>query len=197
MQKVQHLTDKEIELIKYFYEHKVGHVRQIKKTTKMHEHTLIKYLKKLENKKILFSKKQGNLKIFEINVENPLTKILFSYFDVLRLNNLEYQRRKTIYEFLSRIKEVKLPYFILVFGSTSKGNYTARSDIDLIAVYDNYDNLKSKIDIIVKDLHAETNLKINFILMRLDEFIKERVNMKNYALQDALKTGYPIIGNNL
>src|SRR3989344_5777373 len=120
MQKMQHLTDKELKLIKYFYEYKLGHVRKIKKLTKMHEHTLIKYLVELENKRILFSKKQGNLKIFEINTKNSLTKILFSYFDMLKLNNLEYKRKRAIEQFLERIKEIKLPYFILLFGSTSK-----------------------------------------------------------------------------
>jgi|SRR3989344_837919 len=194
---MQHLTDKEIRLVMYFYRYKQGHVRKIKKTTKMHEHTLLKYLKKLENKKILSSKKEGNLKIFEINTKNPLTRILFAYFDILRLNDLEYKRRRVIEEFLSRIKEIKLPYFILLFGSTSKKTYRNTSDIDLIIIYDNYDNIKNKIEIIRKDLYAETNFKINFILMKLEEFMKEKNNKKNYALQDALQTGYPILGNNL
>ena len=194
---MQHLTDKEIGIIMYFYKHKFGHVRQIKKITKMHEHTLLKYLKKLENRKILSSKKEGNLKIFDINTKNHLTNIFFSYFDILRLNELEYKRRKAIEEFLDRIKEIKLPYFIILFGSTSKENYTKTSDIDIIIVYDNYNSLNHKIDKIAKDLYAETSLKINFILMRLEEFMKEKDNKKNYALRDALETGYPILGNNL
>ena len=33
--------------------------------------------------------------------------------------------------------------------------------------------------------------------MKLEEFMKEKNNKKNYALQDALQTGYPILGNNL
>lgn len=196
MQKVQHFTDKELSILSYFYKYKTGHVRKIKGVTKLSEHTLLKYLKELEKKKILNSKEEGNLKIFEINHDNSLVKIFFSYFDILRLNNLEYRRKMAIEEFLARIKDIKIPYFILLFGSTSKENYTKYSDIDLIVVYDDYDkNLKDKIDSLVKNILAETGLKINFILMNLEEFIKEKDNKENYALQDALQTGYPIFGN--
>lgn len=196
MQKVQHLTDKELSILSYFYKYKTGHVRKIKGVAKLSEHTLLKYLKELEKKNILNSKEEGNLKIFEINHDNSLVKIFFSYFDILRLNNLEYRRKRAIEEFLVRIKDIKIPYFILLFGSTSKENYTKYSDIDLIVVYDNYDkNLKDKIDSLVKNTLAETGLKINFILMSLKEFVKEKENIENYALQDALQTGYPIFGN--
>lgn len=196
MHKMQHTTDKELSILNYFYKNKAGHVRQIKKAVKLPEHTLLKYLKKLEEKNILFSKKKANLKIFEINYKNPLVKVFFSYFDILRLNDLEYKRKRAIEEFILRIKEIKIPYFILLFGSTAKGNYMKDSDIDLILVYDLYvKEIKIKIDNLIKNIFAETGLKINFILMNLKEFIKEKSNKENYALQDALQTGYPVFGN--
>lgn len=196
MHKMQHTTDKELSILNYFYKNKVGYVRQIKKAVKLPEHTLLKYLKKLEEKNILFSKKKANLKIFEINYKNPLVKVFFSYFDILRLNDLEYKRKRAIEEFILRIKEIKIPYFILLFGSTAKGNYMKDSDIDLILVYDLYvKEIKIKIDNLIKNIFAETGLKINFILMNLKEFIKEKSNKENYALQDALQTGYPVFGN--
>ena len=196
MQKVQHFTDKELSILEYFYKHRLGHVRKIKKVTGLSEHTLLKYLKELETKKVLTSKEQGNLKIFEVNAQNPLVIIFFSYFDILRLNDLEYKRKRAIEEFLRRLKEIKIPYFILVFGSTSKGDYTKYSDIDLITVYDIYNkNINAKISSLVGEILAETGLKINQILMNLKEFIIEKDNKSNYALQDALQTGYPIFGN--
>jgi hypothetical protein len=42
---------------------------------------------------------------------------------------------------------------------------------------------------------AERGVKINFVLIKLKEFLKEKNNKNNYALQDALTTGYPIFGN--
>lgn len=198
MQKMQHITDKELSIISYFYRNKQGHVRQIKKAARLSEHTLLKYLKELETKKLLYSKKQGNLKIFEMNTRSSLSGVLFSYFDILRLENLEYKRKRAIKEFLLKIKGIKLPYFILLFGSTAKENYTKTSDIDMIVVYDSYDKkIKARIDGLIKDISAETGLKINFILMKLNEFTREMSNKENYALQDALETGYPVLGNTL
>lgn len=201
MQQLKDFTNKELSILRYFYEHKAhgtGYVRQIKRYSKLSEHTLLKYLGVLENKKIIQARKQGNLKIFEINLKNPLVKIFFGYFDILRVENLEYRRKRAIQEFLLKIKDIKLPYFILLFGSTAKGNYTKTSDIDLILIYDKYDKItKNEIEELIKRIYAETGLKINFLLMNLDEFIKERDNKENYALQDALQTGYPILGNDL
>ena len=44
---------------------------------------------------------------------------------------------------------------------------------------------------------AETNITVNIIPMDLSEFKKEMRNSENYALQDALETGFPVFGNQL
>jgi len=44
---------------------------------------------------------------------------------------------------------------------------------------------------------AEIGLKANYIVMKLDEFLKEKGNKQNYALQDAITSGYPVFGNQL
>ena len=90
MHKLQHVTEQELDLLKYFYDHRKGHVRQVKKSVTLSEHTLLKYLSSLERRKILNSRKEGNLKIYEVNVESALVKVFFSYFDLERLELLEY-----------------------------------------------------------------------------------------------------------
>ena len=196
MHNMQHLSEKEFDIVKYFYLHRKGYVRQIKKSLNLSEHTLLKYLHFLEKRKILASRKEGNLKIYELNLQSPLAKIFFSYFDIQRLEELEYKRKKAIKEFINQIKTIKIPYFILLFGSTAKGNYTKKSDIDLIIIYDSFDKkVNNLINEISKKIFAETNIKISLILMRLKEFKREKENKENYALQDALEHGYPIFGN--
>lgn len=201
MQQLKDFTNKELSILRYFYEqkaHRIGYVRQIKRYSGLSEHTLLKYLGVLENKKIIQARKQGNLKIFEINLKNPLVKIFFGYFDIIKMEDLEYKRKRAIQEFLLKIQGIKLPYFILLFGSTAKGNYTKTSDIDIIPIFEKYDKtIKNKIEELTKTIYAETGLRINFLLMNLNEFIKEKDNKENYALQDALQTGYPILGNDL
>lgn len=198
MHNMQHFSEKEFDILKYFYIHKKGHVRHIKKSSKLSEHTLLKYLYLLEKRKILTSRKEGNLKIYELNLQNPLTKIFFSFFDLQRLEGLEYKRKKAIKEFTNQIKDIKIPYFILLFGSTAKENYTEKSDIDLILVYDVFDKkINNQINEMRKKIFAETGVKISLILMKLSEFEREKENKENYALQDALEHGYPIFGNQI
>lgn len=198
MHKVQHITEKELDLLRYFYECRKGHVRQIKKAVKLSEHTLLKYFGSLERRKVLSSRKEGNLKIYEVNVESALVKVFFSYFDLERLETVEYKRGKAVKIFVEEVKHLKIPYFILLFGSTAKGNYTAKSDIDLIVVFDVLEKgLTEKTEKIKKDIFAETGLKVNSIVMKLDEFLKEKQNKQNYALQDAITSGYPVFGNQL
>ncbi len=195
---MQHITEQELDLLKYFYEHKKGYVRQIKKAVKLSEHTLLKYLKSLENRKMLDSRREGNLKIYEVNLERTLVKVFFSYFDIERVEALEYKRNKAIKIFVEELKAIKIPYFILLFGSTAKGNYAHKSDIDIIVVYDSVKkNVINKIEDIKKQIIAETGLKINPIIMKLEEFLNEKENNLNYALQDAITSGYPVFGNQL
>ncbi len=198
MHKVQHITEKELDLLRYFYEYRRGYVRQVKKAVKLSEHTLLKCFSSLEKRKMLSSRKEGNLKIYEVNLENALVKVFFSYFDLKRLELLEYKRGKAVKMFVDGMKNIKISYFVLLFGSTAKGNYTVKSDIDVIVVFDVLEKgLTEKIEKIKKNILAETGLKINNIVMKLDEFLKEKENKQNYALQDALISGYPVFGNQL
>jgi predicted nucleotidyltransferase len=196
MQKVQHFTEKELDILRFFYERKKGHVRLIKKSIKLSEHTLLKYLKSLEQRKVLRSRREGNLKIYEINRESAYLKVFFSYFDLVRLDSLEYKRGKAVKMFVNLLKRNKFPFFVLLFGSTAKDNYTAKSDIDIIVVFDTVDkNISKNVNEVKKRIRAETGLSINIIIMKLSEFLKEKDNKENYALQDAITTGYPVFGN--
>ncbi|MEK6937808.1 MAG: nucleotidyltransferase domain-containing protein [Nanoarchaeota archaeon] len=195
---MQHITEQELDLLKYFYEHRRGHVRQVKKLVKLSEHTLLKYFSSLEKRKMLSSRKEGNLKIYDLNLESALVKVFFSYFDLERIELLEYKRGKAVKMFVEEVKNLKIPYFALLFGSTAKGNYAAKSDIDIIIVFDALEKgLTEKIEKIKRNIVAEIGLKVNSIIMGLNEFLKEKGNKQNYALQDAITHGYPVFGNQL
>lgn len=202
MQKVQHLSKKELELIQYFYYQKKGHVRKIKRGVNMSEHTLLKYLDKMEKRGLIGVRLEGNLKIYEAIEGNVELSLFYSYIDLLRLNNLEHKRSKALGKLTKILKGLDMPYFILLFGSTAKGNYTRKSDIDVISVHNNQDSIKrsglpSLLKNIKQKIKAETNITVNLIPMSLKEFKDEMNNKENYALQDALDTGYPIFGNQL
>ena len=198
MHKVQHITEKELDLLRYFYEYRKGHVRQVKKPVRLSEVTLFKYFGPLKERRMLISRSEGNLKIYEVRLESALVKVFFSYFDLDKLELLEYKRGKAVKMFVEEVKNFKIPYFVLLFGSTVKENYTAKSDIDIIVVFDVFGkDLNVKIDVIKKNILAEIGLNVNYIVMKLDEFLKEKENKQNYALQDAITSGYPVFGNQL
>ncbi len=198
MHEVQHMAEKELDLLGYFYEHPKGHVRQVKKSVKLSEHTVLKYLSSLEKRKILNSRREGNLKIYEVNLKSVLVKVFFSYFDAEKMEKLEYKRRRTIEMFVDYLKNLKIPYFVLLFGSTAKENYTAKSDVDILVIYDTLENsIADKLEYIKKQIFAERGLKVNSIIMKLDEFLKEKENKQNFALQDAIISGYPVFGNQM
>ena len=198
MHKVQHITEHELDLLKYFYKHRRGYVRQVKKAVKLSEHTLLKYLSSLEKRKMLSYRSEGNLKIYEVRLESALVKVFFSYFDLEKLELIEYKRGKAVKMFVEEVKKFKIPYFVLLFGSTAKENYTAKSDVDVIIIFDVLEkDLNKEIDKIKKNILAEIGLKISCIVMKLDEFLKEKGNKQNYALQDAITSGYPVFGNQL
>jgi predicted nucleotidyltransferase/DNA-binding HxlR family transcriptional regulator len=202
MQKVQHLTEKELELIQYFYYHKKGHVRKIKRAVDMSEHTLLKYLDRLEKRGLIGVRLEGNLKIYESIDESVELSLLYSYIDLQRLRKLEHKRFKALWKLITELKTKDMPYFILLFGSTAKGNYTRKSDIDVISVHNNVKSITHKefqkgVKSAKQTIKAETGIEINLIPMSLDEFRKEMKNKENHALQDALNTGYPIFGNQL
>ena len=185
-------------MLRYFYEYRKGHVRQVKKAVRLSEHTLLKYLGSLKERRMLISRSEGNLKIYEVRLESALVKVFFSYFDLDKLELLEYKRGKAVKMFVEEVKNFKIPYFVLLFGSTVKENYTAKSDIDIIVVFDVFGkDLNVKIDVIKKNILAEIGLNVNYIVMKLDEFLKEKENKQNYALQDAITSGYPVFGNQL
>jgi len=145
---------------------------------------------------MLSSRSEGNLKIYEVRLESAFVKVFFSYFDLEKFELLEYKRGKAVKMFVEEVKNLKIPYFALLFGSTAKGNYTAKSDIDIIIVFDFFGkDLNVKIDAIKKNILAEIGSKVNCIVMKLDEFLKEKENKQNYALQDAITSGYPVFGN--
>ena len=195
MHKMQHIGKRELRVLRYFYRQPTGHVRRIQKTLKMPEHTLLKGLAVLEKKKMIQSRREGNLKIYDVDLKHPLVAVFFAYFDLERLATLEYTREKSVRMFVELVKTIKMPYFVLLFGSTAKGNYAHKSDIDVIVVYGAVEQgIAEKIKGATRTIFAETGLKINSIVMKLGEFLKEKGNTQNYAIQDALASGYPVSG---
>ena len=81
-------------------------------------------LKELTKEKMIFMERKGNMKFFQINLHNPLIRQLRTTSAVEKLS-------KIIKKIEKQTKE------IILFGSTSRGEQSAESDLDLFVLTNN------------------------------------------------------------
>lgn len=162
------------------------HLREISRRTKLNESGVSRYLNQLLIKKILLSFREGNLKKFNINSE--FVPILFPLYDFDRLENLPLLRKNAIKLYLSKIKN---PAFVLVFGSTAKGNFGKNSDLDVLEVT----NSKADNNDAEKYVKAQTSISVQSFRMLEKDFRQEMILKKDKVIQAALDTGFPVSNN--
>ncbi len=86
-------------------------------------------LKELVKEKIVFMEQRGNMKFFQINFHNSLVKQLRSAFAVEKLSKIIGKIEKDSKE-------------IVLFGSASRGEQSAKSDLDLFILANNSQKIK-------------------------------------------------------
>src|SRR3989339_747213 len=106
---------------------------EILRETKLTQNTTLKHLANLQKLGLIISTKKIGNTFYKINSKNQLIFSIFSYFDYKKINELPFERRKAISDFLDKIK-VK-PLIATIFGSTAKGTFGKESDIDILLIY--------------------------------------------------------------
>lgn len=177
-------------ILKLFYEAKTSrfHLREIARRTSLNENSVSRFLKRLEEEKLLKSEKDGNLKKYGI-FKNKKVFLLFSFFDVERFEKLPFLRKNAINYFFDKLKEK--PIIAVLFGSTAKDSFDHRSDIDLFLIV----NERTRIDEAEKYVDAQTGIKISCFQIKYSDFLVELKMKKDSVLQSAINTGYPILNH--
>ena len=75
---------------------------------------------------------------------------------------------KIAVDFTSKIKKIKGIIQIVLFGSVSRGEDTARSDVDIAVVYDNVDKFE-----LSKEINKHKHERIQTTLISIDDLPKE------------------------
>lgn len=163
---------------------------EILRETGLTQNTTLKHLKNMQGLGIVVSTKKIGNTFYKINPKNYLVYAIFSYFDYKRLNELPFERKRAISEFLDKIS-VK-PLIALVFGSTAKGTFGKDSDIDLLLIYNKKEIGDSKLK---KDIEATTGTKIQTFIIDLGYFKEQIIKEEDDVITHAIKTGFPITGN--
>ena len=174
-------------ILKLFYlnKNKEIHLRDIARKTKLNENSVSRFLKRLEEEKLLISKKDGNLKKYKL-LKNKKAFLVLSLFDIERLEKLPKLRKDAIDYFLNNLKDK--PLIALLFGSTAKRTFNDKSDLDVLLIV----NKKIKTETSENYTEAQTNIKVNIIQINLLDFVKELKMKQDLVIQSALNSGYPL-----
>ncbi len=158
-------------------------------------------VKNLVNKNILNSEKVGNVNLISLKLSRE-TIINLAYLDEQEINKIPN------YTKILEIKEIT-DYLILVTGSYAKGNATKKSDLDLVIIIPNKEDIVSIQKLVenmtilfIPQVHLYVFTKNDFIEMLKDkkenygkEIVKNKVILKNaqmfYELiKEAVENGY-------
>ena len=134
------------------------------------------------------TKKIGNT-FYRLNAKNPEIYSILSYFDYRRFNELPSERKKALNEFFDKIK-IK-PIITLIFGSTAKGTFGKKSDIDILLVYNKKETRDNKLK---EEIEAITGVRIQTFIIDFDYFKEQILKGEDKVIVHAIKTGFVITG---
>jgi len=115
------------------------HQRGISRQANVAPHNANKYLKEFVNDGLLIRSEISNLTLFRINPGNAFLFRVFELFEMKRKNRFFEQNKKISRllnehnENLKRLSSREIQMVIL-FGSVARGNWTKKSDVDLLIV---------------------------------------------------------------
>ncbi|MDO8656991.1 MAG: nucleotidyltransferase domain-containing protein [Nanoarchaeota archaeon] len=164
------------------------HLRELARETNMHGQSITRYLAQLEKEKILQTRKEGNLKQYEL-AHNKSVYALLSLFDVEKVEKLPLLRKKAIDTYIKALPQP--PIFMVVFGSTAKETYIKDSDIDILIIT----NAKIDIASAEKEVDAQCAMRVSTFQMTYPRFIQELKLKEEPVIQSAIQTGYPVINH--
>jgi predicted nucleotidyltransferase len=132
------------------------HIRAMAKLIGTSHVALLPYLKRLEEQKILYSKKVGKNKQYRLNKDNILTKHYLTITEELAtINYLE--KNFLIKKLAEHLNNLDTANPLILFGSYAKDYATQESDIDLFSIGKPAENQLSHI----KKFEATFGKKIN------------------------------------
>jgi len=178
-------------ILECFYKNKNKEIyfSEILRQTGLTQNTTLMHLKLLEENNLILSiRKIGNT-FYRINTKNPQIYSILSYFDYKRLNELPFSRRKAIIDFLEKIKSK--PLIALVFGSTAKGTFESKSDIDIYLIYNKREAKDNKL---INEVEALTGTKIQTFISSYENFKEQILKQEDKVLIHAIKTGFIVSG---
>ena len=124
-------------------------------------------IKELTNKNLLNVAKKGNINIYNLNLNNPLSTQFLQYLE--NLDNINFPKINLISEIIEAI-ELKT-YCLIVFGSYAEKKQNIDSDIDLCFLIENK-ILEKEIKPYLNEIKLNHTIKIDDHYITFEDMVK-------------------------
>jgi len=173
-------VNKNVLVIMEMLQEKTMYLNELAEKSKIKsKNNLLKNLDKLVKIKALNKEQNKSNTFFSLNYENPVTLSILQAINYLKFEDLPFDVKKPILEILLETK----PLIAVLFGSFAKGNYTNKSDADLLIVPTTKNENK------IKEISNRYGAKIAPLFLSIEDFKSD-----NDSVAHILKTGYPLTG---
>ncbi len=177
------MANETIEILKLLIENReeTFSIRKISQIRNINYKSAYVALKFLAKEKIVDLKKVGNTIICKFN--NNFNDLVFK---------AEYLRREGLFknkDFLiihNRLAELKFPFIALLFGSYAKGTAKKGSDIDILAIGGDEEEIKKTISLLPDKIHLTQ--------VSYESFIRMAKSRELTVVSEALKKNIVLIG---
>lgn len=160
------------------------------------------YLGELSRRNLLVHKKEGNVHLYSLDLENEEVKKHIELMELKRRN--EFLKKSEFKELIGRLAERITnnlsPYVhsISLFGSTARGKYSKKSDIDVFIIVSSNDSAKirelmKEAENICTSTGYEFNRAISPVTVSVSEF-RDMIRKKQEFAKNLLKDGIVLYG---
>src|SRR3989344_3608197 len=181
-------TKTALKLLKVLFENPMREFKEIEliKSAETGKGAASQTIDKLLKKEILLEKRIGKTKVINLNLRNKEVYFLKMLFDNEKLVLMGKSKLSALLLFVQKVK--RYSKLIIVFGSSIAGTVKKESDIDILVVCNNLDNINSERKK-VEELFGE---KFNIHCYSEDEKnkIKEDNFIKNAFIKGVIVGGY-------
>lgn len=138
------------------------HIREAARRTQLNLNSVRRELENLEAADLLRSRRQGSLKLYSVNRENPL------YEELKRIFLKTVGMGEVIKDRLAALGKIETAF---IYGSLSRGDEKPGSDIDLFIVGE-IDQAKAAA--VFEQLQRELSREINYVIFSPKEYRKRK-----------------------
>ncbi len=158
-------TKTALKLLKVLFDNVLGEFKEIDliKIAKTGKGSASQIINDLLKKNVLSERRAGKTKIISLNLRNRLVYLLKMIFDNEKLIQMEKSKLAALLLFTDKVKNYSK--LIIAFGSSVAGTATKKSDIDVLIVSKNSDDL-------------------NLERKKIEELFGERLNLHYYSEED-------------